>query len=179
MLHKIKRSVALYKYPKFPLSDHVKEEYFFPKTFKNYTLVVDYKSTRGLIKSLAIEFTQLIHNLNFDSLIFLGDLKCPLYRDHNYKPVKRALEYFQANKVGKTFNGAIEVDLKELNEFTRHLYWLIRTNAACPIIHFIDNKQNVLGSIHYSGDLLIRTLNRKTDRRFLESVENTNFKFQL
>ena len=46
MIVKIKRQDALDRFPKFPLSDYVKEEYFYPEVNKTYRLIVDVKPVK-------------------------------------------------------------------------------------------------------------------------------------
>ncbi len=92
MIIKIKRQDALDQFPKFPLYDHVKEEYFYQEVYKTYRLIVDVKSVKAISRKLSVEFPELIQHLGFNSLIFLGDIKhgwYPRYKQHDDKLVKR------------------------------------------------------------------------------------------
>ena len=110
--------------------------------------------------------------------IFLGDTETPwLYQDNDYKPVKAAKEYLTFHKIGKRFNGALQVDTAELPTFINHLAWLTRCNAALPTVHFIDKGQNIVGSICKYGNLHLDTLNEQTDKVIALLVESSKFEF--
>ena len=182
MVTKIKRQDCLDKYQMFPLQryDYEKEEMecFYPQVFKSYILTLNTKSFKGHIRALGFELKKLTKALHTDTLIFLGDHENPwLYQENNYKPVKEAQQYLRENKIGKRFNGALEVDAPELPTFTRHLAWLVRCNAALPNFHFTDPEQNVVGSICKYGNLHLDTLNKEADKNFKSFVENGKFEY--
>ena len=184
MLVKIKRQDCLDKFSKFPQREYDKliddDIYFYPKVHSLYWLKVESKSSRGLTKILATEITILFQELNIDRLIFLGDTKYPwiskLSADRkDYKSLTNALTYLKENKIGRRFNGAIEVDNSELFVFIQHFYVMTRCDATLPYFHFMDEGQNLIGCIHYSGKLGISTLNKKTNNLFLTKIKKTKF----
>jgi len=182
MLIKINRQDCLKKYQAFPLSwyNSVKdeEEFFYPKVFRSYILTIPSKSFKGHIKTLCIALSELTKGLGYDTLIFLGDTeRAWLYQDNDYKPVKGAQQYLIDNKIGKRFNGALQIDLSELPTFVKHLAWLARCNAALPYIHFTDTRQNIIGSICKYGNLHIDTLNEKTDKLFKILIDKTPLRY--
>lgn len=182
MLIKINRQDCLNRYQTFPLrsynSERDEEEFFYPKVFKSYILTIPSKSFKGHIKTLGIELSKLTKELGYDTLIFLGDTETDwLYQDNDYKPVKEARQYLMDNKIGKRFNGALQVDNLELATFIKHLAWLTRCNAALPSMHFTDTKQNIIGNICKYGNLHIDTLNKKTDRLLNIFIDNSLFKY--
>jgi hypothetical protein len=185
MLVKIKRQDCLKIFSKFPLREYDpntdEEKLIYPKVYATSGwLTLNSKSIKGRTKLLAIELAQLIKNLGYDKLIFLGDTnqywisKLSVQRD-DYKPLKEALEYLMDNKVSRTFNGALQVDQAESFVFLKHFYCLIRCDASLPYFHFIDKGQNIIGYIHYTGEVRIDTLNKDTDRKFSTIISNTNF----
>lgn len=182
MLIKIKRQDCLDKYPKFPLRwyDETKEEvvHFYPFVHRSYILTLPSKSIKGHIKLLGSELTKMINALDFDSLIFLGDTNSAwLSQDNDFRPVKEALHFLADNKVGKRFNGALQVDKTALPGFIKHLSWLSRCNAALPYFYFLDAGQNIIGTICQYGNLHIDMVNKETDRIFKAIITKTQFEF--
>ena len=184
MLTKIKRQDCLDKFPKFPQREYDKskdEEVFsYPKIHSLYWLKLESKSLRGFTKILATEITSLFKKLNIDKLIFLGDSKYPWISKFtaertDYNPLTIALTYFTENKIGRRFNGAIEVDSSELFVFIQHFYIMTRCDASFAYFHFMDKGQNLIGYIHYSGELRIDILNKKTNNFFLNTIRTTKF----
>jgi hypothetical protein len=182
MLVKINRQDCISKYPNLPLRVYnFKEEeydYYYPKIFANYILTLTSKSYKGHMRLLGTELTSLITNFGYDKLIFLGDEKTPwLYRDHDYKPAKEGLQYLKDNKIGKRFNGALQVDTTQLPTFIKHFAWLVRSNAVLPYIHFIDLGQNIIGDICQYGNLHISLKNKKVDTFFKEVISKSKFEY--
>src|SRR6185369_6979154 len=118
---------------KFPLREYNyrkdDEVFFYPKVFKSYVFTLDSRSLKGHTRLLAAEVANLTGTLGFEDLIFLGDnknywlTKLSLAR-HDYKLLEDALNYFISNKVGKRFNGALEVENAELSIFVKHFFCL-------------------------------------------------------
>jgi hypothetical protein len=182
MLTTIKRQECLEMYSAFPLRsynfDKDEEVCFYPEIFRSYILTLPSKSFKGHLKALGIELTKLMKTFSADSLIFLGDTETPwLYQDNDYKPVKDAKEYLTANKIGKRFSGALQVDMSILPIFTKHIAWLTRCNAALPYFHFIDKEQNIVGNICQYGNLHLDTLNEQADKIFNPFVEVSKFNY--
>ena len=184
MLTKIKRQDCLGKFPIFPQREYDKsndeEVIFYPKIHSLYWLKLESKSSIGLAKKLATEITSLFAKLNIDKLIFLGDTKYPWITKlsaerTDYKLLTNALTYLTKNKIGRRFNGAIEVDISELFIFIQHFYIMTKCDASFAYFHFMDKGQNLIGYIHYSGDLRIDTLNKKSDTTFLKAIKTTKF----
>ena len=182
MILKTNRQKSIAKYPKLPLREYnyKKEDYdfFYPETFTGYVLTVPSKSFRGHVKLLAAFLTDLITHLGYDKLIFLGDTAIPwLHRDHSFKQAKEALLYLSNNKVGKRFNGALHVGRTELPIFTKHLAWLVSSNAILPYVNFLDPNQNIMGAICQYGNLHIYTLDKKVDKHLKEAIGKTGFQY--
>jgi hypothetical protein len=182
MIIKISRQDCLDKYTKLPLReyDKSKDDYdsYYPKKFSSYVLTLAAKSYKGHIKLLGTEIKRLTLNFGFDSLIFLGDVKIPwLYRDSDYKPAKEALQYLVDNKIGKRFEGALQVDTTQLPTFIKHLSWLVRCNTVLPYIHFTDKGQSLIGSICQYGNLHIDTLDKKADNILKTLVDKSKFEY--
>ncbi len=179
MLTKIKRQTAINTYPNLPLRhyDLKEDEYVFnfPKVFANYILTVPSKSYKGHIKLLAAQIVLLASHLGYNQLIFLGDLEIAwLRRYKEYDIFEEALQYLIDNKVGKRFNGALQVDISQLPIFFKHLAWLVRTNGVLPYIHFIDPGQNIIGNICQYGNLHISTRTELADRDFKNAIAKSN-----
>ena len=182
MLTKIRRQDCLDQYQTFPLRgydyDNDDEASFYPKVFKSYILTLHSKSFKGHVKTLGLEVTKLAKALQFDTLLFLGDTEIPwLYQHNDYKPAKEAQEYLTGKKVGKRFNGALQVDTSELQTFIKHLAWLTRCNAALPYFHFIDQGQNTIGHLCKYGNLHLDTLNEQTDKTLKQFMYSSKFEY--
>ncbi len=182
MIIKIERKEAIDKYPNLPLREwnSIEKEYdfLFPKTFASYILTLPSKSYRGHIKLLGKEITTLTKNFVSDKLIFLGDIDIAwLKRDIDFKPAKEALQYLADSKIGKRFNGVLQVDIIQLSSFTVQLAWLVRTNAILPYVYCIDPDQNFIASICQYGNLHFSTLNEVADKVFRTEISKTKFEF--
>jgi hypothetical protein len=180
MIIKINRQDCLSKFPSFPLRsyDYDKDEevFIYPKIFKSYILTLTSKSFKGHVKQLGTELLKLTKQLGYNNLILLGDTELPwLYQDNDYKPAKEAQQYLIDNKIGKRFNGALQVDNSELVTFVKHLYWLTRCNASLPYFHFTDKGQNIIGNICKYGNLHLDTLNEATDKLIRAFVGDSKF----
>jgi hypothetical protein len=182
MITKINRQKAIDKFPNLPLRhyDHKKDEdvFNYPKTFANYILTLPSKSNKGHIKLLGIQLVSFMKNLGLDNLIFLGDIDIAwLRRLNTYDVFQEALEYLVDKKIGKRFNGALQVDITEIPIFIKHLTRLVRTNGILPYIHFIDPGQNIIGSFCQYGSLHISTKTKKADRNFKNAILKSSFKY--
>jgi hypothetical protein len=184
MLTKIKRQDCLVKFSKFPQREYNKSKdedvFLYPKIHSLYWLKLESKSSRGLTKILATEITILFQKLNIDKLIFLGDTKYPWISKLSavrvdYKPLTNALTYLTENKIGRRFNGAIEANISNLFVFIQHFYIITRCDASFAYFHFMDKEQNLIGYIHYNGELRIDTLNKKSNDLFLKTLRTTKF----
>lgn len=169
-------------YTKFPLRnyDPVKDEevFSYPPVFKSHILTVPAHTFKGAIKNLGMELVGLAKALQADSFVFLGDTDTTwLYQHNDHKPVQKAQQYLTDNKIGKRFNGAIQVPLLEIPVFVKHLAWLIRCNAALPYFHFIDPNQNIVGNICQYGNLHISTLNKEIDNVLHSFISNGKFQY--
>lgn len=182
MVTKIDRKTCFEIYTIFPVripeTRTEEEKFFYPEIFNSYILTVPSKSFKGHIKILASELTKLAEALSASSLIFHGDIETPwLNQDNNYSPAKKAQDYLKSQKIGKRFNGALQVDYVELPTFVVHLSWLTRCNASLPYFYFTDPGQNILGQICQYGNLHLDTLNEQSDQILKYLVENNKFEF--
>ncbi len=154
--------------------------FFYPKVFRSYVFTLDSKSLKGHTKLLAAELGNLTKELGFENLVFLGDnnnywlTKLSLGRN-DYKLLGDALQYLIDNKVGKRFDGALEVENAELSIFIKHFFCLVRCDASLPYFHFMDKGQNFVGSICQYGNFHLDTLNKKTDDRFKKALATSKF----
>jgi hypothetical protein len=182
MLIKISRQEAISKFPNLPLRHYDSKEdedvFNYPKVFANYILTLPSKSYKGHIKLVGTELVALTKGLNCDSLIFLGDIDISwLRRLDTYENFQESLQYLVDNKIGKRFNGALQVDITEIPIFIKHLAWLVRTNGILTYIHFVDQGQNIIGEICQYGNLHFSTMNKKADKIFKELVSKSKFEF--
>ncbi len=182
MLTKIARQNCLAEFKVFPVRGYNyekdEETFFYPKVFKNFILLIPGKSFKGSVKGLGVEVVKLLNAFKFDELIFLGDTEIAwLYQSNDYKPAKEAQEYLIGKKIGKRFNGALQVDKSELPIFIAHLAWLTRCNASLPYFYFIDKGQNIVGNICKYGNLHLDLLNKQTNKDFLQFMKESEFEY--
>ena len=182
MIEKINRNICLIKYRKFPLRDFQKDEEisFYPKIYNHYWLTLEHNSEVQLIKILSSEITKLYRNLNVENLIFFGDynrnwISKFTEERKDYKSLIESVNYFKKQKITKRFNGAVKVNLAELEEFIKHFYILTRCDAEFSYYHFLDEKENLLGFIHYSGEVRFDILTKKIEKVLVEELEKTKF----
>lgn len=182
MLIKIDRQEAINNFPILPLRhyDKKKDEEIFngSKVFANYVLTLPSKSYRGHQKLLATQISLLAKNLGYDHLIFLGDIDIAwLRRLNTYENFQEALQYLVDNKVGKRFNGALQVNTGELPIFIKNLMWLVRTNGVVQYVHFTDPGQNIVADICQYGNLHISTKHKSADKNFKYAVAKSTFTY--
>lgn len=175
-MYQIEYHTCCREYPSFPLVDNEHDTFIYPATTSDHILTLSSKSAKGHAKNLSVELAKLFQHMDIDHLIFLGDQqrawRC---QDNPYPPVQEALLFLKANKVTKKFDGALDIPRGEWAVFFKHLFWLVRCNAALPIIHFMDGQQSVLGSICQYGNLHLSILAPGYESRFLLAKEKTAF----
>jgi hypothetical protein len=184
MLTKFKRKDCLRDFPNFPLRHYGEvadeEEYFYPEVSATQWLKVTSNDKNERIELLASELTQLMKQLGYSKLIFLGDTeqswisKLSLERN-DYEPLNEALRYLASNDIDTYFNGGLQVSDAHLYEFLKHFYCLTSCDASLPYFHFMDVDQNFIGFIHYSGEVRIDTLSKKTQYLFETAIKETRF----
>ena len=182
MLKKIARQKAIDKFPVFPLGryDPTEDEEVFeyPKVFANHVLTLPSKSYKGHVKLLGTQMVSLANHLAFDNYIFLGDTDIPWLRGLNtYEAFQGSLQYLVDNKIGKRFNGALQVGMTEIPTFIKHLALLVRTNGILPCVHFINPGQSIIGSICKYGNLHISTKNKTADKEFKQAIAKSLFTY--
>jgi hypothetical protein len=182
MLIKIDRQEAIDKFPNLPLRHYNPKEdediFNYPKVFANYVLTLPSKSYKGHIKLLGTQLVSLANKLGIDNFIFLGDENIAwLRRLNTQENFQEALQYLVHNKIGKRFNGALQVDTAEIPTFIKHLAWLVRTNGLLPFVYFIDPVQNIIGNICQYGNFHISTRNKTADKKFKDIIANSLFTY--
>jgi len=182
MLIKIDRQEAIAKFPILPTRryDSREDEYIFnyPKTFSSHVLTVPSKSFKGHIKLLGTQIAFLAANLGHHDLVFIGDIDTAWLRRFNtYDSFQESLQYLSANKIGKRFNGAIQVGTTEIPAFIKHLAWLIRTNGILPFVHFTDPGQNIMGVICQYGNLHISARTKASDKKLRGIIAKSQFTY--
>lgn len=179
---KISRDISLIKFRKFPLRSVEKntEVSYYPTVNSRFWMKLEHKSTKGLTNALSEQISKLCKNLDINDLIFLCDFnrvwisKFTAERN-DHLPLSKAIEYFKLNKIGSRFNGGLKVNITELPEFLKHYYTLTRCDGGFTYYHFLDENQNLLGFIHYSGDVCFEILNEKYETLFLKELSKTSF----
>jgi len=157
-----------------------KEISFYPKIYSHHWFELEHKSNAGFVKILSSEISNLFKNLNVESLIFFGDYdrnwisKFTESRIDN-KSLIKSVDFFKKHKIARKFNGAVKVNVTELEEFVRHFYVLTQCDGGFVYYHFLDENENLLGYIHYSGEVRFDILTQEMDKVFLEKINRTNF----
>lgn len=182
MIKQIKRKKCLAKYPIFPLRTYNEDiedyDYFYPDTFSSYILILKSKSYKKLLNNLGKELSDLCTGLKSGCLIFMGDEKLAWrFREGKYKNFKKGMEYFASEGIKKTFSGGVAVGADDMVEFVKYLTDLTAVNGLIQYVHFIDESQNIIGSICNYGDIHITTMNKNGDELFIQAVSNTKLEF--
>ncbi|MDX1937837.1 MAG: hypothetical protein SFU21_12015 [Flavihumibacter sp.] len=185
MFKKISRQECLRKFSVFPLRewDKKKKEYvfYYPDIESFYRLKLHAATNIQLKKKIAAETVKLYKELGINELTFLCDYDTSWITKNSkhrtdYKQLVKAVKYLRDNKVSLKFNGGIVIEITYLREFLEHLYILTMCDPFFSYYHFLDDKENFIGYIHYDGELRIDTLNKRADEQFLKAIKKTTFK---
>lgn len=180
MIEKISRDICIIKYRKLPLCEYEKaiddDICYYPEIHSFYWL----KLNKEFEKKLASQIVLLTENLNIHKLIFLGRMNKPWISKFtesrkDYKPLMKAVEYFKKHKIEKRFNGGVKVENKELKNFIKNFYVVTRCDGGFFDFNFMDENENYLFYIHYSGELKVLILNENANEEFLKKIKETNF----
>ena len=74
------------------------------------------------------------------------------------------------------FNAAIAVSKTEFRIFLTHFYILVCVDASLPYSHFIDDKKQYLGTIHYSGHIRMDSFDEQAAGMLGEQLSKTQFR---
>ena len=180
MIEKISRDICIIKYRKLPLCEYEKvtddDIFYYPEIHSFYWL----KLKKEFEKKLPNQIFLLTKSLNIDKLIFLGAINKPWISKltesrKDFKPLIKAVEYFKSHKIEKKFNGGVKVKNKELENFIKNFQIITECDGGFFDFNFIDENENYLFYIHYSGELKVLVLNENANTNFLKSVNQTKF----
>lgn len=185
-LKKLDRDFCIIKYRKLPLACYNKETdeevYYYPENKAFYWIKLKNfdNQKKNTAKKLVTEIITLLQFLKFKKIIFLGLFNKPWIskstsQRKDYKRLTKALKYFKENKIGKKFNGGVEISTENLNNFLYHYFTITRCDSGFFDYYFTDENENILFHLHYSGDLKILTLNNHADEEFKNVVKALNF----
>jgi hypothetical protein len=186
MIKKISREECLKNYPVFPLRHYDEttdeEEFFYPQVISGQWMELGIKDRSELTLKLAKALTGLLRLLNIDQLIFLGDtdqnwISRLAGRRKDYLPFTEAVIYFIEHQINTSFNGGVIVSIDDLEEFLNHFYTLTSCDASLPYFYFIDNNVQILGTIHYSGQIRIHRFSEQAEKLFNKMITDTDFRF--
>jgi hypothetical protein len=176
MIGKIDYHTCQLDYPNFPRVDNRKEIFFFPEVCQFHILSISSKSAKGHGGNLSRELDKLFQMIGLENLIFLGEYKRAWrHQENSYPAVRDALAYLKQHKVTKNFDGALDVPKSEWPIFFKHLFWLVRCNAALPTFHFMDSRQLLLGSLCQYGNVHLSTLTAEAEEKLLKAINETSF----
>jgi len=97
----------------------------------------------------------------------------------DFKPLIKSVAYFEQIGIGRNFNGALLVSVKEIKDFVSNLYMLTMCDAASFDYYLMDAGENLLLHIHYSGEIQLLTLNEEIIERLKTVIPQTKFKDAL
>ena len=172
--------ICLIKYRKLPLCEYEKEsdDYvtYCPKFNSFYWLKLADNSEKNTIKEVVL----LIQKLNIDNFIFFGEINKPWISKFtesrkDFKVLTKAIEYFKSCRIIKRFNGAVKVNSEDFEEFLENFYIITKCDGGFSDFNFVDENQNFIFYIHYSGEFKVLTLNTKSNKDFLINIMKTKF----
>ncbi|MDO5616709.1 MAG: hypothetical protein Q4G16_10995 [Cruoricaptor ignavus] len=183
MIKKLHRDYCIIKFRNLPLQHCDKEtnsDIFYTPKHKGFYWIKLPDSKKDGSKQLISELIKLMGNLKINHLIFLDEINKPWISKltaerTNYKKLIKALEYFKFKKIWTKFNGGIFVSKDCWKDFLTHFYTITKCDSSFFYYNFIDEKQNIIFHIHYSGEINIITLNSEIDSIFLNQIKNTKF----
>ncbi|QES88565.1 hypothetical protein [Rhizosphaericola mali] len=179
-IKRISRNICLIRFRKLPLIEYEKETQseviYFPKSKYLYWL----KLEKGSTEILEDQIIKLLKLLKFKTFIFLDArnkswISKQTEKRKDFKPLIKTIEYFKSLKINSKFNGGIQVESEKLNEFLPHFYTITRSDSEFFDYHFTDINQNIIFYIHYSGEVQIICLNKKSNVIFKEVIKQTKF----
>ena len=183
MIENISRDICLIKYRSLPLCEYDKkiddDIHYYPKKYSSYWLkLVDESNTE-----LSKEIISLIKSLNINHLIFFGETNKPWISNstakrRDLKKLINAVEYFKSHKIEKKFNGGVKVEIRDLYKFLQNFIIITESDGGFYDFNFIDEEENYLFYIHYSGELKLETLNENSNIDFLKYINETQFIIQ-
>ncbi|KXN97933.1 hypothetical protein LS48_14165 [Aequorivita aquimaris] len=184
MIKKIPRDISIIKYRNFPLwevDDETQTEFsHFPKVYSYYCVKLTDEDDERIVQNLTSELSKLFGLLEVNQLIFLSAhnmrwIAKHIAQENDYETLINAVSYFDKHKLTGKFNGAIEVDKVDLEEFFKHFVILTNCDSGFFHNHFLNKKQDILGYVHYSGEVQFYTLNQDMNERFLKKIKETDF----
>lgn len=176
----INRGLALVKYRNFPLLafEEDLDDYFSycPEYVGFYWIKLKEENDTVLID----ELLKLLNFFKTEELIFLGQIdkpwiSKPMSKRFSSVIYNKAIRFFKSNDIWTKFNGAVKIEKESFNEFLTHFFTLTKFEAYFWDHYFSDEHQNILFSIHYSGEIQVFTLNEEINKSFLSFVKNTEF----
>lgn len=182
----ISRDISLIKYRKLPLLEYdtFNEEdiYFYPENFGLYWMKIEETETSEEIydSNLILEIASLLKKLDIHKLIFMSKCNKPWISKFtnsrkDYKPLTDAITYFRNINIHKIFNGAVEVEIIDLEKFLKYFYIVTKTDGGFHDFNFVDEDQNYIFYLHYSGDFRVMSLNELANQKLLKTLKETNF----
>nr|WP_294794120.1 hypothetical protein [uncultured Mucilaginibacter sp.] len=176
MIKKIKRPVFFQQFSSFPKVNRRSDTFFFPDVYAAYNLHLSSNSIIGFGNRLGKELSLLVSLMGIEKLFFAGDSSTPwLHQKNSYKPASDAIEYLNNFNLPQGFNGALLLELKDLPEFIKHLFWLTRCNASLPDFYFCDQKMGLIGHVCKYGNIHIYILEEEVESSFDQALNNTKF----
>ena len=183
MIEKISRDICLIKYRNLPLCEYDKtiddDIQYYPKISSSYWLKLPSDSNT----ELSNEIVSLIKRLNINHLIFFGETNKPWISNStasrtDFKKLINAVEYFRSHKIEKKFNGGVKVEIRDLYKFLQNFITINESDSGFYDYNFIDEDENYLFYLHYSGELKLETLNENSNINFLKCINKTQFTIQ-
>ena len=182
MLIKINRQDAINKFPNLPLRHYNPKEdedvFDYPKVFANYVLTLPSKSYKGHIKLLAAELVNLMKNLKANYIVCMGDVNIAwLRRLNTYENFQEALQYLVDNKIGKRFNGALQVTVKQLPIFIKHLAWLGGQMGSYPTFTSLTQDKILSETFANMETFIFQQRSRAADKSFKDAIAKSSFTY--
>lgn len=187
-IKRLKRDYCIIKFRKLPLHYIEKksgdEHVYYPEIASWYWITLSQKTKIDKENEhlLITEICQMMALLGFDHLIFLGAINKPWISTftanrRDSKSVLKTLQYFKKNKIGRQYNGGVQIEHNFYNKFLKHYYRLTRYDAGFSDYHFCDENENIIFYIHYSGEVKVMILNEKYIEKFNQCLDQLNLSF--
>lgn len=150
--------------------------YYYPQSSYTYWIKLEKLTNRKLVQ----ELIQLIRYIGLNELIVLNENNQPWISNFtrnrtDFQALKDAVQYFDEVKVGKKFNGALQIELDELEKFLHHFYCLTVYDGGFGYFNISDAKQDLLLFIHYDGEVKLTVLVPEKNEVVLKAIQSTSF----
>ncbi len=171
----IGRRTALKRFPSLPAGSWRTGKFTYPITHSGCILAGVGPTEQLREKAVIAGMTLLLRAMGVETLIFMSDTSVPwrFWEDKAPRGTTRTMDSFKSMGVSKKFSGGFSVPISETSSFLGHTFRLSKTNAVSGDIHFIDDREQVLGHPCKYGNFHFYCISSAASDMFTECLQKT------